>query len=307
MLIRPERYLLRRSAWWPAQFAAADHVQVKVRHGVAGVIADVEHQAVPTVESLGVGYLVGKEEHVGDYLGVLGAKLRRILDMTAGNDKDMARGDRSEVPEGDRVVAGADLIGRHLAGDDSAEDAGRHPEANLLPDDAAARFIWDARNSEAARARAREHWIRQQAREGATFEGILRALSERGGSVEVRTSDGGREEGTVLGVSAELVELATGDTGRTWLVRAGLAAVSPLVEGFDVGVASDDRGPSSSATLAGLLAGLAEERSPVTIRSGGQEVTGRLVGAGADVLTLRLSDGGLTYLPVSGVSLLRLS
>lgn len=216
----------------------------------------------------------------------------------------MTRSDRTEVPEGDRVVAGADLVGGHVSGDDSAEDAS-HAEANLLPDDAAARFLWDARNSEAARARAREHWLRQQAREAATFEGILLALSERGGPAEVWTSDGGRATGTVLDVSPELVVLEGPDGERIWVVRERLAGISPLSEGFDAGVASDDRGPTSNTTLAGLLAGLAEERAGVTVRCGGQEVSGRLAGAGADVLTLRLSRGGLTYVPVAGLSLLR--
>ena len=121
------------------------------------------------------------------------------------------------------------------------------------------------------------------------------------------TSDGGRATGTVVGVSGELVELAGEGAGRTWLVRASLGGVSPLSEGFEAGVASDDRGPTSSVTLPGLLADLAEGRSVVTVRCGGNELSGRLDGAGTDVVTLRLPDGGLTYLPVQGVSLLRLA
>lgn len=219
----------------------------------------------------------------------------------------MARGDRTEVPKGDRVIAGGDLLGGDVSGDDSTESAVRHPEPNLLPDDVAARFLWDARNSESARARAREHWIRQQAREAATFEGILLALSERGGPVRLWTVDGGQATGTVLSVSAELVLVATGKSERTWVVRGRLAGVSPVSEGFDAGVASDDRGPTSTTSLSGLLAGLAEDRSAVMIRCGGQEASGRVAGAGADVLTLRLDGGGLTYLPVAGLSLLRLA
>ena len=120
------------------------------------------------------------------------------------------------------------------------------------------------------------------------------------------TSDGGRASGAVAAVSAELVELTAG-SGSTWLVRARLAGVSPLSEGFDAGVASDDRGPTSNTTVAGLLAGLAEERSTATVRCGGHEVSGRVVGAGADVITVRVAEGGLTYLPVSGLSILRLA
>ena len=149
--------------------------------------------------------------------------------------------------------------------------------------------------------------MRQQAREGATFEGILLALSERAGPVLLWTSDGGRVAGTVVGISAELVELTSEEAGRTWIVRSSLGGVSPLSDGFDAGVASDDRGPTSSITLPGLLADLAEGRSVVTVRCAGNELSGRLDGAGSDVLTLRLPDGGLTYLPVQGVSLLRLA
>ena len=205
------------------------------------------------------------------------------------------------------MIGRGELIGGNISGDDSAEDTSRHSESKLLPDDAASRFLWEARNSEAARARAREHWIRQQAREGATFEGILLALSERAQPVELWTSDGGSATGTLEGVSAELVEVATGPSDRAWLVRARLAGVAPLSEGFDVGVASDDRGPASGTTLAGLLSRLAEERQVVTARFGGREISGRLVGAGTDVLTFRLPEGGLRYVSVDGLSLLRLA
>lgn len=121
------------------------------------------------------------------------------------------------------------------------------------------------------------------------------------------TSDGGRASGAVSAVSAELVGLTSGESGRTWLVRGALAGVSPLSDGFDAGVASDDRGPTSSTTVAGLLANLAEDRSAAAVRCGGHEISGRVVGAGADVVTMRLADGRLTYLPVGGLSVLRLA
>lgn len=219
----------------------------------------------------------------------------------------MGRGDRIDVPEGDRVRSGGDLLGADVAGDDSTEQTVGHAESKLLRDDAAARFLWDARNSESARARAREHWIRQQAREAATFEGILRALSERGGPVRAWTSGGEAATGSIAAVSAELV-LLEGDEGETiWLVRRALAGISAGAQGIAAGVASDDRGPNSSVTLAGLLAGLAEERRSVTAHCGGTEVSGRIVGAGADVLSLRLPTGAVAYLPVPWLTLLRLT
>src|SRR5258708_30053483 len=38
-----------RSAGWPAEVAASDHMQVQVRHEVAGIGADVENQPVPAL------------------------------------------------------------------------------------------------------------------------------------------------------------------------------------------------------------------------------------------------------------------
>jgi hypothetical protein len=175
-----------------------------------------------------------------------------------------------------------------------------------MRDDAAARFLWDARNAESARARAREHWIRQQAREAATFEGILRALSERRGPVVAWTKDGGDAAGVIAEVSAELV-LLSADGESTWLVRAEMAGVTAVSAGYDAGVASDDRGPTSRTTVLGLMAELAEERRSVTARCGGQDVSGRVVGAGTDVLTLRLPGGGLSYLPLRLLALVRLA
>lgn len=227
--------------------------------------------------------------------------------MAPGNDEDMARRDGAQVPEGESLVIHRDALGGDVSADDPTEDALGHAEANLLRDDATARFLWDARNSEAARARAREHWIRQQAREAATFEGILRALSERGRPVTAWTSDGARATGKVVTISEELVLIESAEAEQTWLVRRSLAGVSGPSEGTDAGVASDDRGPTSTTTLAGLLADMAEARSALTLRSAGADVSGRLVGAGTDVVTVRLADGGLTYLPVAAVTLLRLA
>jgi len=231
----------------------------------------------------------------------------------------MGRSDGAEVPESDGELTAGDLIGADVSRDNSAEETAgsaedrvRHGEANLLGDDAAARFLWDVRNTESARARAREHWIRQQAREAATFEGILRAMSERGGPVTAWTVDGGTATGSVRAVSRELVLIGAEGAGDTWVVRHGLAGVrteSGSFDGaeFDAGVASDDRGPNSATTLTGLLAALAEERAALTARCGGIETAGRVAGAGADVVTLRLAGGGLSYLPTARVTLLRLS
>ena len=278
-----------------------------MRHGVARVLADVEYQPVAATESLDLRRQSGELEHVSQDFSILGPDRGSILDMAPGNDEHVGRGDGVEVPEGDRVVAGRHAVRRDIARDDPAEDTVGHPNPNLLRDEEAARFLWDARNSEAARARAREHWIRQQARETATFEGILRALSERGGGIVVWTADGAEVAGRVVAISPEVVRIA-GDRGdEIWVVRRELAGVSAQSEEFDAGVASDDRGPTATTTLAGLLAEMAAERAVVTLRCGGRDVSGTVAGAGADVITLRLPRGGLAYVPVAALTLLRLA
>ncbi|MBW3536464.1 MAG: hypothetical protein KY395_01665 [Actinobacteria bacterium] len=178
--------------------------------------------------------------------------------------------------------------------------------ANVLRDDATARFLADARNIESARARAREHWIRQQAREGATFEGILRALSERGGVVEIVTVDSGRAIGQIMTISPELVAVGGDGVVLAWVVARKIATVCPMSQNRDAGVASDDRGANSSATLSGLLANLADERAEVSLRCGGREVSGRLAGSGTDVLTVRGRSGELSYLPIGALTVVRL-
>ena len=282
-------------------------MQVQVRDGVAGVVAHVEDQPVtPRCDSLGSGHLVRQGEHRAQQAGVPIDEVARIADMPTGNDQCMGWRDRSEIPERDSLSVRGDDVGGDGARRDVAEHAVAHNVGKLLPDDDAARFLADARNAESARARAREHWMRQQAREAATFSGILRGLSERRGPARVTTVDGAEVVGEILGVSAELVLVNT-DNRESWVVIRAVVAVSPLGEGYDAGVASDDRGPTSSTTLVGLLGSLAEDRAHVAIRCGGVDVSGRVVGAGTDVVTLRRATGSLTYVPAAALTVVRLA
>ena len=276
-------------------------------HAVAGVVTHVEDQAVtPLGQSFGGRDLVGQGEHVAQNLLVFGPKRGSIVDMAPGDDEDVGGSDRVQVPERDGLVGRSHLFRGDIAVDDAAKDAVGHIDSNVLGDDATARFLADARNIESARARAREHWIRQQAREAATFGGILRALSERKGTVEVVTVDGGRAVGRILSVSPELIELGSEPPPNAWVVAGGVARVSPLSDSRDAGVASDDRGTTSSTTLMGVLGDLADDRANLTIRCGGTEVAGRIAGLGADVLTVRGPSGELSYLPVDRLTVVRL-
>lgn len=296
-----------QSAGGPIHRPPADHVQMEVTDGIASVVAHVENQAItPFRQTLRPRHFVGQPEHVDQNLLVRRAKRGSMVDMTSRDDQDVGGRGGAQVPEGDGMLGAGDLVRGDLAGGDAAEDAVSHSEAKLLRDDAAARFLADARNIESARARAREHWIRQQAREGATFEGILRALSERQETVEIVTADSGRASGQIMALSAELTLLGTDGTPQAWVVTRAVAGVSPVSQGRDAGVASDDRGATSSVTLSGLLSDLAGERAGVTIRSGGNDTSGRVAGVGTDVVTVRERSGRLSYLPVDALTIVRL-
>lgn len=169
----------------------------------------------------------------------------------------------------------------------------------------AARFLSEARTAESAKARSREHWLRQQAREGATFAGILRVLSDRGGTVRATAGSGHEFVGAIGAVASELVEVVDPDRS-SWMVMGHITSVHAVEPGFDAGVASDDRGATSTVTIAGLLAGLAEDRSDVQVlTSSGEEVSGRLVGSGADVITVRAPSGRLSYVPTATIAVVR--
>lgn len=276
-------------------------------HAVAGIVAHVEHQAIaPVRQALGRGHFVGQDEHVAQDLLVFGPQRGSIVDMTPGDYENVGGRDRVQIPEGGGMIRSRDLVGGDIAGGDTTEDAVGHTGANVLRDDAAARFLADARNIESARARAREHWIRQQAREGATFEGVLRALSERGALVEIVTIDSGCTTGQIMTISAELVAVGADDVPLSWVITRKIATVRPMSQSGDAGVASDDREADSSATLAGLLANLADERAEVNLRCGGRDVSGRLAGSGTDVVTVRGRSGELSYLPIDALTVVRL-
>lgn len=61
-------------------------MQVKVGHGVSGIVAHVEHEAIARLEFLGIGHFVRQHEHIRQDLRMLGTQGRRVLDMAPRND-----------------------------------------------------------------------------------------------------------------------------------------------------------------------------------------------------------------------------
>jgi hypothetical protein len=274
-------------------------MQVEVGHRVASVVTHVENEAVAGLQSLPSDDLLRQLEHLCQELTVIGAELTGIGHVAAGNDQHMSRRDGRDVPEGDRMLTGGHLVAGQVAADDPAEDAVGHL-GKLPPDSESARFLADVRAAEAARRRTRRHWIRQQSRESATFEGTVIALSERTGEVSVRIGST-LFEGSVEGAGRELLHLRTAE-GPVWL---RLSAVDSLTAPGKAWIPSDDRELRAGASLAGLLAGLATERHEVEILCGGIWCSGRLASVGTDVVSLHFGES-TTVVPTEAASAVRL-
>ena len=175
-----------------------------------------------------------------------------------------------------------------------------------------ARWSGDERRREAAAARGRERWLRQQDAEAATLSGALVDLAEQGAEVTL-VLGGRRLAGRLVGVGPDLCVLEN-DRGSSSLVSLGrLGAVLPAFSagggvggggsgvGFPsrpgdsgalqgrTGPVSGDRDPALRLRFADALAALAAEALPARLLlDGGEVLAGDLVGVGADVVTLRL-------------------
>lgn len=170
------------------------------------------------------------------------------------------------------------------------------------------RWAAEARVTEAASARSRERWLRQQAGDAATVTGTLVDLSERGATVVLRTREGRRHRGRVTAVATDFVVVAA-DAGG--LVLVALDAVASFGASGDsesdlLRRAGGDRPPAVDLTLAAALAGLAGERPAVAVVTAGRgdPVRGELAAVGEDVATVR-PDGApraTVHVPLAAVS-----
>lgn len=156
---------------------------------------------------------------------------------------------------------------------------------------ALARWTADTRVEEAAGARVRERWLRQQASEDARFAGVLMDLGEAGAGVAVVTTAGHTLHGRVAAVARDFCVLRHGGGSATLLTFDALATVRPE-PGHRAGDADSARISPLSVGFVEVLARLAPERHRVRVvmEGGGEVVAGELRSVGADVATLRL-DG----------------
>jgi hypothetical protein len=155
--------------------------------------------------------------------------------------------------------------------------------------EALAGWAADARADEAARARAREGWLRRQAETEATFTGLLVDLAERHAEVVLDLAAGEHvARGWLRAVGRDVVVLAT-RAGRPCLVATTAIVGVRAVAESGLPAASGDRNAPLTIGLADALGLLAGERAPVqlVLAPGGRTVTGVLLAAGVDVVTVQ--------------------
>ncbi len=163
-------------------------------------------------------------------------------------------------------------------------------------------WLAEQRVDEAAAARSRERWLRQQAEEEGTFRGILVDLGERERTVVVQTGGGRQHRGRIRAVAGDFAVLST-DRSDDVLVRfAAMVSVRPEPRSP---LAAGDRTVALDTLLAEALVGLAGERPRVLVVTlEGTAIAGDLRAVGHDVLTVRLDgeDRSLVYVPISAVA-----
>lgn len=169
------------------------------------------------------------------------------------------------------------------------------------------RWVAEARVDEAARARARERWLRAQAAEESTLAGVLVDLQEAAAPVTVHTAAGGRHRGTVRAVGADFVAIgAARRTGRSAgeVVVALGAVVSVHGRPGAPGVVGD-RPERRTARLLDVVVGLVAERERVqVVTAAGEALVGTVAAVGLDVLTLRGTGAppAVVYVPLAAVA-----
>ena len=147
------------------------------------------------------------------------------------------------------------------------------------------RWIAEGRVDDAARARARQHWLERQATEDATMAGVLLDLAERSRPITITTAAGQRLTGPVVAMGANFTVLRDPRVGDTFvpLDQVGVVRTAPG-DRLPLG----DRALTLAATLGTALAELAAGRPDVIVGAPGEKVRGELQSVGADMVTVAL-------------------
>lgn len=146
-----------------------------------------------------------------------------------------------------------------------------------------------ARAQEAAAARARQRWLRQQAIEQADFVSLLVELRERAAPTTVTTAGGRTHRGRIAIVGRDCVLLIT-SRGRTVVVAASAVLAVRADDDRSVTLTVDTRAPGTES-MAELVRRAAVDRPHVTVHAVGaaEPFVGELQACGLDVVALLLT------------------
>lgn len=147
------------------------------------------------------------------------------------------------------------------------------------------RWIGAGQVDAAARARARQHWLRRQAEEQATLGGVLVDLAERGQPLMLSTRARRRVAGPVRAVGADFCIVREQASGDVVVPMAAIATVRPAPGEDPV---TGDRHLAIELVLAEALVELAADRPAVLIATGHDDLKGELRSAGRDVVAVVL-------------------
>lgn len=157
-------------------------------------------------------------------------------------------------------------------------------------------FTDEQRAADAAEARRREHWLRRQASEEGTFDGVLLDLGEREQLLAVSTVTGRVLRGVVRTIGGDFLGLRA-PSGEGALVP--LRSVTTVRPEPGSRPTVGDRLVQMDATLISVLANLATQRPQTSLHTlGGEGFTGLLHSVGQDLLVLQGPSGEETYVPM---------
>lgn len=149
------------------------------------------------------------------------------------------------------------------------------------------RWVAEGSSDQAARSRARQHWLERQAEEEATLIGSIIDLAERGRAITITTTAGGRHTGVVVAVGSDFAIVREPRFGDTVIRHDAIAFLRPFPGD---NTPTGDRHLDINLALADALVELSAERPRVQIATGGEELTGELRSAGYNVMALRLDN-----------------
>jgi hypothetical protein len=146
-----------------------------------------------------------------------------------------------------------------------------------------------ARAQDAAAARVRQRWLRQQAVEQADFVSLLVELRDRATSATVTTAGGRTYRGRITVVGRDCLVLIT-TRGRTVVVAGSAVLAVRPDEDRAVSLIVDTR-PPGAESMAELVRRAALDRPDVTVHAAGagEPLVGELQACGLDVVALLLA------------------